>query len=183
MSQTHSSTTPDHPPESRLAQWLAAEAAQRVRYANRPPAPREQMQGLDGLSQLQHMLLGHGTGATLALTLDFMLIEVAYGRAVFQVHGGWYASMLDSALGCSVHAALPAGRGYTTLEFKVNLVRALKPQMPATPEPQRVRAEGQIVHLGRQTATAQARLVGPDDKLYAHATTTCLVFDLAARAA
>jgi uncharacterized protein (TIGR00369 family) len=87
------------------------------------------------------------------------------------VHGGWFATLLDSALGCAVHSALPAGKGYTTLELKVNIVRALTDAVPL------VRAEGKLIHLGRQMATSEARLVGPDGKLYAHGTTTCLVFD------
>jgi len=88
------------------------------------------------------------------------------------VHGGWYATLLDSALGCAVHSAMPQGKAYTTLELKVNLVRAIGPQV------QRVRAIGQTIHVGGQTATADARLVGPDGKLYAHGSTTCLVFDM-----
>jgi uncharacterized protein (TIGR00369 family) len=67
---------------------------------------------------------------------------------------------------------MPAGRGYTTAELSVNYVRALSPKV------QRVRAEGKVVHCGRQLATAEARLVGPDGTLFAHGTTTCLVFEL-----
>jgi len=67
------------------------------------------------------------------------------------------------------------GRGYTTAELGINLVKAI------TPKVQRVRAEGRVIHCGRQLATAEARLVGPDGTLYAHATTTCLVFDLPAQ--
>jgi uncharacterized protein (TIGR00369 family) len=88
------------------------------------------------------------------------------------VHGGWFATLLDSAVGCAVHTTLPAGRAYTTLELKINIVRALTDRVPL------VRAEGQVVHVGRQTATAEGRLVGHDGRLYAHATTTCLIFDL-----
>ena len=88
------------------------------------------------------------------------------------VHGGWFATLLDSALGCAVHTMMPPGRSYTTAELGVNLVKAI------TPKVQRVRAEGKVIHCGRQLATAEARLVGPDGTLYAHATTTCLVFDL-----
>ena len=126
--------------------------------------------------------------ATIAQTLDFMLVEVGEGRAVFQgrpgqghlnpmgtVHGGWFATLLDSALGCAVHTLMPAGRAYTTAELSVNIVKALTPQV------QRVRAEGKVIHCGRQLATAEARLVGPDGTLYAHATTTCLVFELPAQ--
>ena len=111
-------------------------------------------------------------------------VEVGDGHAVFQgepqfkhynplgtVHGGWFATLLDSAVGCAVHSSLPAGKAYTTLELKVNIVRALTDQVPL------VRAEGRVVHGGKQVATAEGRLVGPDGRLYAHASTTCLVFD------
>ncbi len=91
------------------------------------------------------------------------------------IHGGWYATLLDSALGCAVHTMMPPGRGYTTAELSVNLVRAINPaKLP------RVRAEGKVIHCGRQLATAEARLFGPDGTLFAHATTTCLVFELPA---
>ncbi len=134
---------------------------------------------------MQALLDGKIPYAAIAERLDFLVIEIGPGCAVFQgtpgskhlnpldtVHGGWFATLLDSALGCAVHTALPAGRSYTTAELGVNLVRAI------TPKVQRVRAIGQVVHVGRQLATAEARLVGPDGTLYAHATTTCLVFEL-----
>ncbi len=134
---------------------------------------------------MQAMLEGRLPFASIAQTLDFLLIEVGDGRAVFQgtpgtqhlnpmgtVHGGWFATLLDSAVGCAVHTQMPPGRGYTTAELSVNIVKAL------TPKVQRVRAIGQVVHCGRQLATAEGRLVGPDGTLYAHATTTCLVFDM-----
>ena len=130
------------------------------------------------------MLAGELPPAPIAQTLDFMLVEVEPGRAVFQgrpllrhynplgsVHGGWFATLLDSALGCAVHSTLEAGRGYTTVELKVNIVRPLTDQVPL------VRAEGKVIHLGRRMATADARLTGPDGKLYAHASTTCFLFD------
>jgi uncharacterized protein (TIGR00369 family) len=171
-----------------LAEWLAAEEHLRQRAGAGPGAgvsSPEQMAQRTGLELMQALLRGELPVATISKTLDFMLVEVEHGRAVFQgtpgpghlnpmggVHGGWYATLLDSALGCCVHTALPQGKAYTTLELKVNLIRAL------TPKVQRVRAIGQVVHVGNQTATAEARLVGPDGKLYAHGTTTCLVFDL-----
>lgn len=175
-------------PDETLARWLADEAAQVERLqlgAGWGVARREQIAGLDGLQQMQAMLRGELPGATIGRTMDFLLVEVDRGKAVFQgrpgpqlanpmgtVHGGWFATLLDSALGCAVHTMMPVGRGYTTAELGVNLVRAL------TPKVQRVRAEGQVVHCGRQLATATARLVGPDGTLYAHGSTTCLVFDL-----
>lgn len=173
-------------PEATLEQWLAAEQAL---LAQRQPTPSgataEQIGALSGLDLLHGMMRGELPAAAIGRTLDFLLIEVEHGRAVFQgtpgpahlnpmggVHGGWYATLLDSALGCCVHASLPAGKAYTTLELKLNIVRALTPKVP------RVRAEGRVIHLGGQTATADARLVGPDGKLYAHGSTTCLIFDV-----
>jgi uncharacterized protein (TIGR00369 family) len=88
------------------------------------------------------------------------------------VHGGWAATLLDSCMACAVQSTLAAGRGYTTVELKVNLVRALSTDTGP------VRAEGWVVHGGRQIATAEGRLTGADGKLYAHGSTTCLVVAL-----
>jgi uncharacterized protein (TIGR00369 family) len=172
----------------RLEEWLAQERAVEERIAagvgcgvSRP----EQVAGRSGLELMQAMLAGELPFPPIARTLDFQLMEAGEGRAVFQgrpgpnhfnpmggIHGGWYATLLDSALGCAVHTMMPAGRGYTTAELGVNLVKAIGPRV------QRVRAEGRILHCGRQLATAEAKLVGPDGTLYAHATTTCLVFEM-----
>ena len=146
----------------------------------------DQVAGKTGMEMMQAMLRGELPYAPIAKTLDFTLMEVGPGLAIFQgtpgaahlnpmgtIHGGWYATLLDSALGCAVHTMMPVGRAYTTAELGVNLVRAIQPHK--TP---RVRAEGKVIHCGRQLATAEARIVGPDGTLYAHATTTCLVFDL-----
>ncbi|MFY9511169.1 MAG: PaaI family thioesterase [Rubrivivax sp.] len=170
-----------------LEAWLAAEAAQREHNLRSGPGVSrpEQLVGRSGLEMMQTMLRGDLPYPPIAQTLDFLLIEIGPGRAVFQgtpgpahlnpmggVHGGWFATLLDSALGCAVHTMMPPGRGYTTAELGVNLVRGL------TPKVQRVRAIGEVQHCGRQLATATARLVGPDGTLYAHASTTCLVFEL-----
>jgi uncharacterized protein (TIGR00369 family) len=173
---------------STLTTWLAQEDSIRTRLQAGPGpgvAQTDQLKGRSGLQMMQAMLAGEIPFAPIAHTLDFMLLEVAEGRAVFQgtpgpahfnpmgtVHGGWFATLLDSALGCAVHTMMPPGRAYTTAELSVNIVRAL------TPKVRRVRAEGKVIHCGRQLATADARLVGPDGTLYAHATTTCLVFDI-----
>ncbi|HEY0826068.1 MAG TPA: PaaI family thioesterase [Ramlibacter sp.] len=172
----------------RLEEWLALEREVTARIdagvgcgVSRP----DQVAGRSGLELLQAMLRGELPYPPIARTLDFQLLEVGEGRAVFQgtpgpahlnpmggIHGGWYATLLDSALGCAVHTMMPPGRGYTTAELGVNLVKAIGTKV------QRVRAEGKVLHCGRQLATAEARLVGPDGTLYAHATTTCLVFEL-----
>jgi len=173
---------------SPLETWLAQEEAV-LALLNKGPGPGvatpEQIAGMTGLEVMQAMLRGDIPYAAIAKTLDFTILEVQAGRALFQgtpgpahlnpmgtIHGGWYATLLDSALGCSIHTMMPPGRGYTTAELGVNLVRAIGPKAP------RVRAEGKVIHCGRQLATAEARLFGPDGTLYAHATTTCLVFEL-----
>lgn len=174
-------------PDDTLARWRAEEEAVRARLQTVPGvATPAQIAGRSGLQVFQALLTGEIPPPPMAVTLDFTLLRIEPGFAVFQgrpgfshfnpmgtVHGGWFATMLDSALGCAVHSTLPAGNAYTTLELKLNLVRALTNAVPL------VRAEGRLVHGGRQVATAEARLVGPDGKLYAHATTTCLIFDLA----
>ena len=175
-------------PQETLQAWIAREQEVNDRLAAGAGcgvARPEQVAGRSGLEVLQSMLRGDLPYPPIARTLSFQLVEVGEGRAVFQgtpgadhlnpmgtVHGGWYATLLDSALGCAVHTMMPAGRGYTTAELGVNLVKAIGPKV------QRVRAEGKVLHCGRQLATAEARLVGPDGTLYAHATTTCLVFDM-----
>jgi uncharacterized protein (TIGR00369 family) len=111
---------------------------------------------------------------------------VDFGRAVFQgtpefkhynplgtVHGGYAATLLDSCMGCCVHSTLPVGMGYTTLEFKVTLIRAI------TAETGTVTAEGRILNAGRRAATAEGRLTDAKGRPLAHGTTTCLVFDMA----
>ena len=177
--------------QARLQQWLEDEARVRERIAAGQaagtPLAREALARLPGIALFEAMLDGRFPGAPIAATLDFLLVRVEPGLAVFQgqplqrhynplgtVHGGWYATLLDSALGCAVHSGLPVGKSYTTLELKLNLVRALRDDVS------RVRAEGRVVHPGNQVATAEARLVGPDGRLYAHGTTTCLVFDVRA---
>lgn len=173
-------------PEATLARWNreAAEVHARVSAGvGAGLASPEQVAGLSGLQIMQAMLAGELPYPHIADTLDFGLVEVAFGKAVFQgtpqlkhynplgsVHGGWYATLLDSALGCAVHTTMPVGLAYTTAELGVNIVRA------ASARSGPLRAIGQVLHSGRQLATAEARIVGADGKLYAHATTTCLVF-------
>ena len=89
------------------------------------------------------------------------------------VHGGYAATLLDSAMGLAVHSALPAGSGYTTLEFKVSFIRGM------TKDTGPVRTEGRTLNVGRRAATAEARITDAKGRLLAHATTTCLVFEIA----
>ena len=168
----------------RLAQWLADDEKVRSAIRGFGVATREQVAGLSGVEMLRAIVDGRLPAPPITKTLDFTLVVVEVGRVAFQgrpsvdhynpmgvVHGGWFATLLDSALGCSVHTALPAGKSYTTLELKVNMLRALSSKVGL------VRAEGKVIHVGGQVATAEARLVDAGGKLYAHATTTCLVFD------
>jgi len=173
--------------------WEQEEAAVRQRIeaagARAGVAHPEQIAGKSGLEIMQALLRGELPYPPISETLGFFLIEVGDGHAVFQgepqfkhynplgtVHGGWYATLLDSALGCAVQTKLPAGTGYTTAELGLNIVRA------ASDKTGPLRAIGHVIHSGRQMATAEARIVGPDGKLYAHATTTCFIFNAAARA-
>ncbi|MFK0135607.1 PaaI family thioesterase [Streptomyces murinus] len=113
--------------------------------------------------------------------------EVEHGRVVVSldtrpdfanplgtVHGGIAATLLDSAMGCAVHTTLPAGVSYTTLELKVNYIRA------ARTDGQTLTAEGTVIHAGRRTATAEGKVLDDQGKLIAHATTTCIVLGTAA---
>jgi uncharacterized protein (TIGR00369 family) len=177
--------------EETLTQWnqqLEVVRANMLRSGAKPGiAPPAMLANKSGLEVMQAWLAGEMPYPHMAETLDFALVEVAVGKVVFQgtpqlkhynpigsVHGGWYATLLDSALGCAIHTTIPAGRAYTTAELGVNIVRAAN--LKSGP----LRAIGTVIHSGRQLATAEARIVGPDGKLYAHATTTCLVFDMPA---
>jgi uncharacterized protein (TIGR00369 family) len=170
--------------EETVARWQAEADAVRARLAAPGVADPSQVSGRTGMEVFEAIFAGELPRPPIGDTLGFVPIHIEPGVAVFQgrpqakhynplgmVHGGWFATLLDSAVGCAVHSTLPAGKAYTTLELKINLVRALTDAVPL------VRAEGKLVHGGKQVATAEGRLVGPDGKLYAHASTTCLIFD------
>src|SRR5688572_31070725 len=139
--------------------------------------------GLSGLEQLK-ALISSGRRPGIAVSLDFTLSEVRDGEAVFtgtpgqhaynpigMVHGGYAATLLDSACGCAVHSQLSAQQAYTTLELKVAYHKAV------TRDSGLLRAEGKVVSIGRRAAFAEARLTGADGRLYATATSTLLVID------
>jgi uncharacterized protein (TIGR00369 family) len=170
-----------------LTAWREEEIHARTRLAagvGAGVARKEQISGLTGLLMMQAMLRGEVPYPHIADTLDFVMISVTEGQAIFQgtpqtqhlnpmgtVHGGWYATLLDSAVGCAVHTMMPVGRAYTTAELSINLVRGAK----LGQEPLRV--IGTVLHCGKQLATAEGKIVDASGKLYAHATTTCLVFE------
>ncbi len=173
----------DHPT---LAEWQAKETAVRARLATSAPLPREQVVRMSGMGGIDAIFRGDLPAPPIGETMDFVPVHMAPGVAIFQgrplprhynplgtVHGGWFCTLLDSAMGCAVHTTLPAGKGYTTLEVKVNMLR------PLTDAVALVRAEGKVIHTGRQVATAEGRLVDAAGKVYGHATTTCLIFDQA----
>jgi uncharacterized protein (TIGR00369 family) len=173
--------TPDA--EALKGEWLAAARDIRARVMAPDVLPVEAMQECSGLELFRRMLRGELPPPPIAQTLDFALVEVDKGRVVFQghparahynpigsVHGGYHATLLDSCVACAVQSTLEAGQGYTTIELKVNYLRAL------TVEAGPVRAEGKVIHVGRQIGTAEGRLYDAAGRLYAHATTTCLIF-------
>jgi uncharacterized protein (TIGR00369 family) len=145
------------------------------------------MREFTGLEYLGKVFNREVAGASIAQTLGFAPGHLEAGRVIFDglpedfvlnpigsVHGGYAAAMLDTVLGCAVHSALERGVGYTTVELKINYVRAMTAQTGP------VRAEGTLIHLGRSLATAEAKLYGRDDgRLYAHGSTTCMLFPVA----
>lgn len=135
-----------------------------------------------GLDLLRAVAAGELPPPSMAVTLGMELTEVEHGRVVFEadptdallnpagtVHGGFAATILDSAMACAIHSTLPVGDAYTTVDLGVKLVRAI------TPDVGRLRCEGTVVHVGGRVGTAEGRLVGSDGTLYAHGTTTCLI--------
>ncbi|HEX4454754.1 MAG TPA: PaaI family thioesterase [Kofleriaceae bacterium] len=137
---------------------------------------------LTGLDYMRGVMRGDYPSAPIAATMGFTLVGVETGRAVFEgspqrfvynpigvVHGGWFATLLDSAMGCAVHSTLAAGKAYTTIDLSVSMVRGLDEHSGL------VRAEGKVLHVGSRVITAEGRVTGADGTLYAHGTTTCIV--------
>jgi uncharacterized protein (TIGR00369 family) len=136
-----------------------------------------------GLEFLQAIIAGTMPNPPFSETLNFHLSEAEHGRVVFEghpeerfynpigsVHGGYAATLLDSALGCAIFSTLDKGDAWTTLELKINYVRAL------TKNTGPVRTEGRLIHRGRTVATSEGDLTDSAGKLYAHASTTCMIF-------
>ncbi len=179
------STTPQNEDAQKTAvRWL--EEAERAQALCTAPgsATKAQLTGMSGLDFFSAMLKGEVPPPHMAATGSFVIVSFDYGHVIMQgtpetkfqntigsIHGGWIATLLDSALGCAVHTTLAAGRGYATAELKVSYFRPLSAPFTL------VRAEGRVLSVGNKIAFAEGSLVGPDGKQYAHATSTCSVFD------
>ncbi len=137
---------------------------------------------LSGLEFFRRMLAGEFPLPPMVALLGFRMLEVEAGRVVFGAdpsasiyngmgvaHGGYAATLLDTAMSCAVNSAMPAGRRFTTLELKVNLTRPIRAE--AGP----IRCEGRLIHAGNRTATADGRVLDASGRLYAHGSTTCIV--------
>jgi len=137
-----------------------------------------------GIEYFKKMMAGELPPPAMLDLLGIKLVAVEPGRVVFTAtaeerfyngtgvaHGGFAASLLDTALGCAINSAMPAGRRFTTLELKVNLTR------PLTKEAGLLRCEAKVIHVGGRTATSEGRIVDTRGKLYAHGSTTCIVVD------
>ena len=140
--------------------------------------------GLSGIDYFRKMMAGELPPPAMLELLDIRLVEVDEGRVVFSAtaderfyngtgvaHGGFAATLLDTALGCAINSTMPVGKRFTTLELKVNLTR------PLTKEVGPLRCEAQVVHVGGRTATSEGRIIDARGKLYAHGTTTCIVVE------
>lgn len=145
--------------------------------------PHEDIEKYTGLELLQRVVDRKYPAPSIGARLNYGLVEVSEGRAVFRgvpgerhlnplggVHGGWAATLLDSALACAVQTLLARGEAYTTAEFKVNLTR------PITPKTGEVVCEGFVVHKGRTLAVSEAKLLDSNGKLLAFGTETCSIF-------
>ena len=144
---------------------------------------RDTVLSLSGLSFMQAVLCGDLAGPPIAAGMNFTLESVEAGRAVFRgtpefahtnpvggVHRGWYGTILDSCMACAVMTTVPKGSVYTTLEYKINIVRAIPLGTP-------IIATGIVDHAGRSTGVATGRIEGTDGKLYATGSTTCLIMN------
>ncbi|HEY0879444.1 MAG TPA: PaaI family thioesterase [Zeimonas sp.] len=171
--------------ETTLEKWLAREREVRLLMAAPGKIPADELAAGSGLQFLERIGRGELPSPPIMQALDFVPVEAAHGFMAFQgtpkpdyynpigsVHGGYVATLLDSALGCAVHTTLERGFGYTTLELKVNYVR------PLTDRTGPVRAEAKIVSVTRRIGVAEGRLVDAAGRMYAWGSTTCLIFPL-----
>jgi uncharacterized protein (TIGR00369 family) len=139
---------------------------------------------LSGLEFFRQMMAGTVPPPPMVSLLELRMVEAEEGRVVFAgtaveafyngmgvAHGGFVATLLDSALGCAINTMMPAGRSFTTLELQINYTRPLRR------ETGEVRCEAKVIHVGRRVGTAEARVVDASGKIYAHGTTTCILVE------
>jgi uncharacterized protein (TIGR00369 family) len=145
----------------------------------------QELSAISGFDFIDGIRTGRYPHPPIAKTLNFRLTEVEKGRVIFEgvpdfgaynplggAHGGWFGTLLDSCMACAVQTTCPQGRGYTTVEYKITILR------PAFTDSPPLRAIGTVVNSGRRIATATGEMLDADGKVYATGTTTCLVFDL-----
>ena len=165
-----------------VAKDIAALLQQERSYDVVPP---QVLGSMTGLAFMQAMIDGELPAPPICRAMGFLITSVDKGFAraeaipsfdfynpIGSVHGGYAATLLDTVLGVSVHTMMEKGQGYTTLEFKVSLIKGI------TKDTGPVCAEGRVLNVGRRVATSEAHLKDAQGRLLAHATTTCLVFDL-----
>lgn len=147
--------------------------------------PPHVMASMTGLEFLQAIIDGKMPAPPIMRAMGFLVTKVEKGYALAEaipsfeyynpigsVHGGYAATLMDTVLGVSVHTMMDKGQGYTTLEFKISFIKAV------TKDTGPIRAEGRVLSAGRRAATAEAHLRDASGKLLAHATTTCLIFEI-----
>ncbi|WP_420568234.1 PaaI family thioesterase [Thalassovita sp.] len=146
---------------------------------------QDELLSMSGLETMQKMVRGELAGPPIAHLMGYRLTEVDDGRAVFTgipnfevtnpmgtVHGGWYGTLLDSCMACAVMTKVPRGSVYTTLEYKINILRPI-------PLSTKIEAVGVAQHVGRSTGIANGEIRGTEDgRLYATGSTTCIVMKL-----
>jgi len=159
------------------------QTAPRIEYGVTPP---EVMASMPGMDFVRAIFAGKLPAPPIMQTIEPFDSSAEPGVVVMHstpafrhynpigsVHGGYAATLLDSAMGLAIHAMLPAGTGYTTLEFKISFIKGMSKDTGP------VRTEGRTLNVGRRTATAEARITDSKGRLLAHATTTCLIFEIA----
>jgi len=161
---------------------MDTQSARKIEYGVTPP---EVMAAMAGIDFVRATFDGRLPAPPIMQTIEPFDYSAEPGLVAFHstpgfrhynpigsVHGGYAATLLDSAMGLAVHTMLPAGTGYTTLEFKISFIKGM------TQDTGVVRSEGRVLNVGRRAATAEARITDANGRLLAHATTTCLVFEL-----
>ena len=166
-----------------MSEGKAASLSRSFSWADPAPAVAA-ARTMSGLECLRAMLAGDLPNAPMAATLDLALVEAKNGRVVFggepgafmcnpngTIHGGFAASLIDSATGCAVYSTLEAGYWFTTMNLSVDFLRPLLPTSGG------LRCEGRVVHRGRRTAIAEAQVIGgADGKVYGRGQTNCMIF-------